>query len=116
MARLQGRIHATPATRDVAELILLDSGTTCRRRTRSSPTAKYSRHAPALPLYRVVDAERALARFSDVALHRETALPGGATLTLRHAGHILERSHGADRFIGGMRVVFPAIWAATTTR
>ncbi|KDC42380.1 MBL fold metallo-hydrolase RNA specificity domain-containing protein [Bordetella bronchiseptica] len=101
----RGRIHATPATRDVAELILLDSADLQEKDAEFANRKGYSRHAPALPLYRVVDAERALARFSDVALHRETALPGGATLTLRRAGHILGAAT-AQIDIGGMRVVF----------
>ncbi|KDC73963.1 beta-Casp domain protein [Bordetella bronchiseptica MBORD635] len=101
----RGRIHATPATRDVAELILLDSANLQEKDAEFANRKGYSRHAPALPLYRVVDAERALARFSDVALHRETALPGGATLTLRRAGHILGAAT-AQIDIGGMRVVF----------
>ncbi|AOB38510.1 MBL fold metallo-hydrolase [Bordetella parapertussis] len=101
----RGRIHATPATRDVSELILLDSANLQEKDAEFANRKGYSRHAPALPLYRVVDAERALARFSDVALHRETALPGGATLTLRRAGHILGAAT-AQIDIGGMRVVF----------
>lgn len=101
----RGRIHATPATRDVAELILLDSANLQEKDAEFANRKGYSRHAPALPLYRVVDAERALARFSDVALHRETALPGGATLTLRRAGHILGAAT-AQIDIGGMRVAF----------
>ncbi|KDD58622.1 beta-Casp domain protein [Bordetella bronchiseptica OSU553] len=101
----RGRIHATPATRDVAELILLDSANLQEKDAEFANRKGFSRHTPALPLYRVVDAERALARFSDVALHRETALPGGATLTLRRAGHILGAAT-AQIDIGGMRVVF----------
>lgn len=101
----RGRIHATPATRDVAELILLDSANLQEKDAEFANRKGFSKHRPALPLYRVVDAERALARFSDVALHRETALPGGATLTLRRAGHILGAST-AQIDIGGMRVVF----------
>lgn len=101
----RGRIHATPATRDVAELILLDSANLQEKDAEFANRKGFSRHTPALPLYRVVDAERALARFSGVALHRETALPGGATLTLRRAGHILGAAT-AQIDIGGMRVVF----------
>lgn len=101
----RGRIHATPATRDVAELILLDSANLQEKDAEFANRKGFSKHRPALPLYRVVDAERALARFSGVALHRETALPGGATLTLRRAGHILGATT-AQIDIGGMRVVF----------
>jgi metallo-beta-lactamase family protein len=101
----KGRIHATPATRDVAELILLDSASLQEKDAEYSNRKGFSRHAPALPLYRVIDAERAMARFSDIAPHQPIALPGGAKLTLRRAGHILGAAT-AQIDIGGQRVVF----------
>ncbi|KCB50506.1 beta-Casp domain protein [Bordetella hinzii 1277] len=101
----KGAIHATAATRDVAELILLDSANLQEKDAEFANRKGFSKHKPALPLYRVVDAERAMARFFDVALHHETALPGGARLTLRRAGHILGAT-SAQIDIGGMRVVF----------
>ncbi|QII86863.1 MBL fold metallo-hydrolase [Bordetella hinzii] len=101
----KGAIHATAATRDVAELILLDSANLQEKDAEFANCKGFSKHKPALPLYRVVDAERAMARFSDVALHHETALPGGARLSLRRAGHILGAT-SAQIDIGGMRVVF----------
>lgn len=103
--RFKGKIHATPATRDVARLILLDSASLQEKDAEFANRKGYSKHSPALPLYRVVDAERAMTHFSDVPLHQETALPGGAKLTLRRAGHILGAAT-AQIDIGGMRVVF----------
>jgi metallo-beta-lactamase family protein len=100
-----GRIYATPATRDVAELILLDSAWLQEKDAEFANRKGFSRHKPALPLYRVSDAERTLELFSKVSVHRETGLPGGASLLLRRAGHILGASI-AQVDIGGKRIVF----------
>lgn len=100
-----GRIHATPATRDVAGLILRDAGFIQERDAEYANRKGFSKHSPALPLYRVVDAERAIGMFSDVPWHEEAALPGGARLLLRRAGHILGAA-SAQIDIGGRRVVF----------
>lgn len=101
----KGRIHATPATRDVAELILLDSASLQEKDADFANRKGFSKHQPALPLYRTVDVERTMTRFSDVAPHREFALPGDARLTFRRAGHILGAST-AQIDIGGMRIAF----------
>ena len=101
----KGKIHATPATYDVAELILLDSAWLQEKDAEYANRKGTSKHKPALPLYRVIDAERVLAEFVDVPLHQETRLPGGARLTLRRAGHILGAAT-AQIDIGGTRIVF----------
>ena len=99
----RGKVYATAATREVARLILLDSAWIQEKDAEFANRKGFSKHETALPLYRVVDAERTLERFVDVPLHRETDLPGGATL--RRAGHILGAAT-AQIDIGGQRVVF----------
>ncbi|MCX7556952.1 MBL fold metallo-hydrolase [Xanthomonadaceae bacterium JHOS43] len=101
----RGRIHATPATREVARLILLDSAWIQEKDAEFANRKGFSKHSPALPLYRVKDAERALERFTDVPLHQETTLPGGARLLLRRAGHILGAT-SAQIDLGGVRFAF----------
>ena len=100
-----GNIFATTASRDVAELILLDSAWIQEKDAEFANRKGFSKHKPALPLYRVPDAERTLAQFIDVPLHRETALPGHAKLVLRRAGHILGAAT-AQIDLGGKRIVF----------
>jgi len=85
----RGRIFATAATRDVAELILLDSGHLQEKDAEYANRKGFSKHKPALPLYGVRDAERALEFFSTVPFGTTIQLPGGANLTFRYAGHIL---------------------------
>lgn len=100
-----GRIYATAGTRDVASLILRDSAFLQEKDAEFANRHGYSKHTPALPLYRVVDAEHAIRMFTAAPLHQEVALPGGATLLLRRAGHILGAS-SAQIDLGGKRVVF----------
>src|SRR5690606_17308016 len=85
----RGKVFATGATSELAELILLDSAWLQEKDADLASRKGSSRHRPALPLYRVADAEYALERFEDVSWQRETRLPGGARLVMRRAGHIL---------------------------
>lgn len=101
----RGPIYATSATRDVAELILKDSGRIQENDAEYANRKGYSRHKPALPLYGVVDAERSLEAFSVVPFGTPAAIAGGATVTFRHAGHILGAAT-ADIEWGGRRIVF----------
>lgn len=101
----RGRILATAATRDVAELILKDSGFLQEKDAEYANRKGFSKHSPALPLYTVEDAERALERFSVVPFDTEVPLHDKATLTFRHAGHILGAAT-ADIAWGGKRIVF----------
>ncbi len=101
----RGRIFCTPATRDIAELILLDSAWLQEKDAEFANRKGFSKHAPALPLYRVSDAERVLGQFRTVALHEEVILPGDARLLLRGAGHILGAA-SAQIDIDGTRMAF----------
>lgn len=85
----RGQIFATGATGAVAELILLDSGHLQEKDAEYANRKGFSKHRPALPLYGIRDAERAMEFFTVVPFHKSVSLPGGATLTFRHAGHIL---------------------------
>jgi metallo-beta-lactamase family protein len=85
----RGDIYASSATHGVAEIILRDSGKLQENDADNANRYGYSKHAPALPLYGLHEAEQALERFSDLPFGQPTSLPGGARLTLRRAGHIL---------------------------
>lgn len=100
-----GPIYSTIATRDVAELILRDSAFLQEKDAELANRKGFSKHKPALPLYRVADIDRTLALFRPVALHEPVALPGNASLLYRRAGHILGAAT-AQIDIGGQRLVF----------
>ncbi|MGC4411100.1 MBL fold metallo-hydrolase (plasmid) [Rhizobium rosettiformans] len=101
----KGRIFASAATRDVAELILKDSGFLNEKDAEYANRKGFSKHEPALPLYGVRDAERAMEMFTTVPFETAFQLPGGAILKFRHAGHILGAA-SADIEWGGRRIAF----------
>ena len=100
-----GPIYATPATIDVARLILLDSAFLQEKDAELANRYGFSRHEPALPLYTRVDAEKALKQFVAVPVHELKQLNGGASLLLRRAGHILGAAT-AELRIGTTTLVF----------
>ncbi len=84
----KGPIHCTAATRDLAEVMLLDSAHLQEEDARRANRFGFSRHTPALPLYTVADAKRAIAKL--------TPLPAGKTVRigkvqaeLTPVGHLL---------------------------
>lgn len=101
----QGPIFATPATIDVAKLILLDSAFLQEKDAEFANRHGFSRHRPALPLYTRADAERALEQFQPVPFHHRRSLGGDGSLLFRRAGHILGAAT-AELQLGGRTIVF----------
>jgi metallo-beta-lactamase family protein len=87
--RFGGPIHCSEATDDLCRLLLPDSGHLQEQDAEFANRHGFSKHKPAMPLYGVADAERALTQFSSVAFEQERVVAGGARIRLRHAGHIL---------------------------
>src|SRR5690606_3293511 len=85
----RGRVLTSSASCDLARLILLDSAFLQETDAELANRYGYTKHKPALPLYRVADAEQAMKHFKPIPFEQEMELPGGARLTLRRAGHIL---------------------------
>jgi metallo-beta-lactamase family protein len=101
----RGKIYATHATRDVAELILKDSAFLQEKDAEFLNRHGVTKHRPALPLYTVPDAQRAVEHFSTADFDQAIKLPNGATLQFRHAGHILGAAHAQIHW-GGRSLVF----------
>lgn len=85
----RGRIVCTPHTRDLAGIVLPDSGRLNEEEASYANRKGYSRHHPARPLFTEDDALRALEHLSDVPFHRRVEVARGVHATFRHAGHIL---------------------------
>ena len=100
----RGPIVCSAGTRDVADLILKDSARLLEQEADFLNRRHATKHHPALPLYREEDAEHALKLFQVQPFHQPIELAGGATVTLRRAGHILGAST-VDIEWGGQRVV-----------
>lgn len=96
---------ASPATIDVARLVLLDSAHLQEKDAEFANRHGFSRHRPALPLYLVEDAERSLGQFRGQEFHQPGELGAGATLLFRRAGHILGAAT-AELRIAGVTILF----------
>lgn len=101
----RGRIYCSAATRDYCGILLPDSAHLQEQDADYANRKGFSKHKPARPLYTTADAEHALARLSIVEFGREHALPHGAKMHLRHAGHILGAAI-VELEWGGRRIVF----------
>jgi metallo-beta-lactamase family protein len=101
----RGPVYATPATRDVAALILADAAHLQEKDAEYANRKGFSSHKPALPLYTVKDAERALGLFRPVDFDVPFDASLGAELLFRHAGHILGAASVEVTF-GGAKVLF----------
>ena len=85
----RGPVYATPATCELARILLLDSGKLQEEEADYANRRGYSKHQPAKPLYTEADAERALKLLHPIALHHPQNIMPGMRLVLRSAGHIL---------------------------
>ena len=85
----RGTVHATPATRELCELLLPDSGHLQEDEARYANLHGFSKHAPALPLYTEAAARRALERIETREFDTAFEPVPGFEVRLRRAGHIL---------------------------
>ncbi len=106
----RGRIYCTPATAELAEVLLLDSAKLQEEDADYANRKGFSKHAPALPLYMARDVEAALRRFEAVDYGRWLDLGNGVRARLHNSGHILGSAFvefEADRGGGSTkRIVF----------
>ncbi|HLE77964.1 MAG TPA: MBL fold metallo-hydrolase [bacterium] len=82
----RGSVYCTPATRDIAALVLRDSA-----KVQAQDADYLNRHQvgpPIAPLYAMDDAEAAISRFVSFPYGRPFSI-GNATVTFSDAGHIL---------------------------
>lgn len=84
-----GPVFCSQATADLCGILLPDSGHLQEKDAEYANRHGFSKHKPALPLYTEEDAERSLERLAPIAFDAIHAAPGGATIRLRRAGHIL---------------------------
>jgi metallo-beta-lactamase family protein len=84
----KGPIYASPATCDLAEVLLLDSAHLQEEDARRANRGGWTRHAPALPLYTVAEAKRALSKLVAIPAGRSVNV-GGVRVSLTPAGHLL---------------------------
>ena len=101
----RGRVYCTRATRDLCGILLPDAGHLEEQAADTANRHHYSKHHPALPLFTVEDANKALTRIRAIDFDRPFDLGDGLTLTYRYAGHILGAAM-AQLTAGGKTVLF----------
>jgi metallo-beta-lactamase family protein len=84
-----GPVLATPATCDLLKILLLDAAHLQEEEARYANKRGYSKHHPALPLYTIEDAERALTLLWPTNVGAEAVLGEGLGVRFSRAGHIL---------------------------
>jgi metallo-beta-lactamase family protein len=100
----KGPVYASAPTRDLCEVLLLDSAKLQEEDARRANKYGYSRHEKALPLYTVADAKRAIARIIPVLAGRTFRL-GRVQVALTPVGHLLGAAAVTLR-AGGESLVF----------
>ncbi len=84
-----GQIWATSATKDLAGLLLPDSGHLQEEDAAFANKRGFSKHSPALPLYTYEDAVKSLERFRAIDESKPLDLSEHYSLRFFRAGHIL---------------------------
>lgn len=102
-----GRVHATRATAELAEIVLLDSAHLLEEEARHAGAHGWSKHAAPRPLYDEADAQRAVDRLTGTPFEEPVRIGAELTATWRPAGHILgSASLHLELGAGGPTVLF----------
>ena len=101
----RGRIFCTQGTQDLCRIVLPDAGRIQEEDAEFANKHKISKHTPALPLYREVDAMRALTQLQPIGYERPVPLAAGIEVEFANAGHLLGSSYVKMR-VDGRTIVF----------
>ena len=85
----KGPVFATPATCDLLHVMLPDAAQLQEEEARYANRKGYSKHAPALPLYTVEDANRSLKLLRPTRVGEAVEVMKGVFADFRRVGHIL---------------------------
>ncbi|HET6372030.1 MAG TPA: MBL fold metallo-hydrolase [Candidatus Polarisedimenticolia bacterium] len=85
----RGAVICTPATRDLAELLLLDAAHLQEEDADFLNRKGLSKHSPALPLFDADDVQKTLALMTTRPYGQWTDLPDRVSFRFRNAGHLL---------------------------
>lgn len=100
-----GHVYATPGTRDLCRILLPDSGHIQEEDAEFANRHKFSKHAPALPLYTRQDALDTLPRIKTVVFGKTFSPIPGWKASFSPAGHILGAASVLLE-VAGRRILF----------
>lgn len=101
----RGIAHCTEATAELCDILLKDSAQIAEKDAEYANRKGFSKHVPALPLYTMRDAERALKHLKPIPFNAEFEIARDLGLKFRRAGHILGAAT-AEVKVGGKTLVF----------
>ena len=101
----KGRVFCTQGTQDLCSIVLPDSGRIHEEDAEYANRKHFSKHAPALPLYREVDALRAVSQLQPIGYERPVPVANGIDVEFVNAGHLLGSSF-VRMHIDGRQIVF----------
>ena len=101
----RGRVFCTQGTQDLCRIVLPDAARLQEEDAEYANRAGYSRHKPALPLYREVDAARAVSQLQPCGYDRRLPVTDGIEIEFVNAGHLLGSSY-VRMHVDGRSVLF----------
>lgn len=102
----RGRIFCTGGTADLCRLVLPDSARIQEEDARQANRHGYTKHHPALPLYREPDALRALTQLQPLGYDRDIEVAPGISIRFVPAGHLLGSAYVVMKLAGGATLLF----------
>jgi metallo-beta-lactamase family protein len=88
-----GRIFCTPATADLTRIVLADAAKLQEEDAERANRKGYTKHQPAMPLFTVAEANRAMMQLQPVGYERQMPIAPGVTVEFINAGHLLGSSY-----------------------
>jgi len=101
----RGRIFCTPATADLTKIVLADAARIQEEDAERANRKRYTRHQPALPLFTVEDADRAMTLLQPVGYERPIPVAPGITVEFVNAGHLLGSAYARVHIEGSGKTV-----------
>jgi len=101
----KGRIFCTPATAELARIVLADAARIQEEDAERANRKHYTKHHPALPLFNEEDAERAMSLLQPVGYDRPMPVMPGVTAEFVNAGHLLGSAFARLRLQGSGRTL-----------
>lgn len=89
----RGRVFCTQGTQDLCRIVLPDAGRLQEEDADYANRHAFSKHQPALPLYRESDAFRALSQLQPCGYDRTFPVADGIEIEFVNAGHLLGSSY-----------------------
>ncbi|MEO8481712.1 MAG: MBL fold metallo-hydrolase [Acidobacteriota bacterium] len=89
----RGRVFCTPATAELTRIVLADAAHIQEEDAERANRKGYTKHKPALPLFTMRDAERAMTLLQPVGYERPVPVAPGISASFINAGHLLGSSY-----------------------